>query len=510
MRNHLHNASTRRQSQSSAKADINHGTGEGESQDDPSMIFREVFCVAAADLAEQLNEPLENIGILFDEILSTGQAKTSSKSKAPWSSRESSKDLESDGRAMAALGRGQLLFVVRRANKREAERFAASGYRFTELQNVAQIITRSMQINCSDLQGRLTSMYEYSSDANALKPGVHLACFAIRASVRGGFDVLVRKDARSKLPTMQLPLDNLDSWQLNFLSQLDGYYVNTCVKFLKERLASEEITKREQTFARQLYGAIVALDDQIGDTFFTDAQLIGKPISVPCYGPGGDNSKTSQAALITFRIIVPIQFRAQGPKISFTPLSFFRTQQCVYKNSPDHARFARAIHKEFGPLVNKKRMSIKDDVASLDSGSSQRNLSKRLKSNVKSLSDMPMKAGGTPKAHTRAPRSLKFWSRRQPSGEIRASPKVAPDGSSEIELVQTQTFGGIMVSQEVSVDVRNFEGFSRQKDWADDDESGGTDIGEIQMGTTGEAMKEVDDSETFVDRLLAICIATRR
>ena len=66
-----------------------------------------------------------------------------------------------------------------------------------------------------------------------------------------------------------------------------------------------------------------------------------------------------------------------------------------------------------------------------------------------------------------------------------------------------------MVSQEVSVDVRNFEGFSRQKDWAHDDESGGTDTGEIQMGTTGEAMKEVDDSETFVDRLLAICIATR-
>jgi len=509
MRNHLYNASRRRESQSSSKDQINHGSGEGEPRDDPTVIFREVFCVAAADLAEQLNEPLENIGILFDEILSTGQAKTSSKSKVPWSSRESSKDLESDGRAMAALGRGQLLFVVRRANKREAERFAASGYRFTELQNVAQIITRSMQINCSDLVGRLTSMYEYSSDTNALKPGVHLACFAIRASVRGGFDVLVRKDARSKLPTMQLPLDSLDSWQLNFLSQLDGYYVNTCVKFLKERLASQDITKREQTFARQLYGAIVTLDEQIGDTFFTDAQLIAKPISVPCYGSGGDNSKASYAALITFRIIVPIQFRAQGPKVAFTPLSFFRTQQCVYKNSPDHARFARAIHKEFGPLVNKKRMSIKDEVASLDSGSSQRNLSKRLKSNVKGLSDVPTKSEGVPKAHTGISRGLRFWRRRQPSGEIRASPKVAPDGSSEIELVQTQTFGGIMVSQEVSVDVRNFEGFSRQKDWAHDDESGGTDTGEIQMGTTGEAMKEVDDSETFVDRLLAICIATR-
>ncbi|PVH79874.1 hypothetical protein DL98DRAFT_560558 [Cadophora sp. DSE1049] len=512
MRDHLYNASTRRGSRASSKAEVNLGSGEGESPDDHSIIFREIFCVAAADLAEQLNEPLENIGILFDEILSTGQAKTSSKSKVPWNSRESSKDLESDGRVMAALGRGQLLFIVRRANRREAERFAASGYRFTEIQNVAHIITRSMQINCNDLQGRLASMREYSSDTNVLKPGVHLACFAIRATVRGGFDVLIRKDARNQLPTMQLPIDNLDSWQISFLSQLDGFSVKACLKYLKERLARQEITKREQSFARQLYDALVGLDEEVGNTFFADAHLIGKPISVPCYGPSGDSAKPAQAALITFRIIVPIQFRAQGLKVGFTPLSFFRTQQCVYRNSPDHARFARAIHKEFGPLVNKRRVSIKDDgESSLGSGRSPRNFSRRLKRNMRGPLDAPMKAEeGVPKAHTKTLTSLRFWNRKQSSREARASPKVAPDGSSEIRLVETQTFGGIMVSQEVSIDVRDFEGYSRQRGWADDDESGGMDIGEIQMGTTGEAMKELDDSETFVDRLLAICIATRR
>ncbi|KAH7346914.1 hypothetical protein BKA65DRAFT_456864 [Rhexocercosporidium sp. MPI-PUGE-AT-0058] len=509
MRSHLYNASTRRGSRASSKAEVNLGGAEGESPDDYSIIFREIFCVAAADLAEQLNEPLENIGILFDEILSTGQTTTSSKSKVLWNSRESSKDLESDGKVMAALGRGQLLFLVRRANRREAERFAASGYRFAEIQNVAHIITRSMQINCNDLQGRLASMRESSSGTNILKPGVHLACFAIRASVRGGFDVLIRKDARNELPTMQLPIDNLDSWQISFLSQLDGFSVKACLKFLKERLARQEITKREQSFAIQLYDALVGLDEEIGNTFFADALLIGIPISAPCYGSGGDNAKPAQAALITFRIIVPIQFCAQGLKVGFTPLSFFRTQQCVYRNSPDHARFARAIHKEFGPLVNKKRLSIKDDGEGLESGSSPGKFSRRLKRNVRGPLDTPRKVEGVPKAHTKTLTSLRFWNRKQSSREARASPKVALDSSSEIRLVETQTFGGIMVSQEVSIDIRDIEGYSRQRGGADD-ESVGTDIGGIQMGTTGEAMKEVDDSENFVDRLLAICIATRR
>lgn len=505
MRNHLYNASARRGSRPSSKAAVNLSSGEGESTDDYSIIFRELFCIAAADLAEQLNEPLENVGILFDEVLGTGQ-KTSSKSKARWNSPESSKDLENDGMAISTLGRGQLLFLVRRANRREAERFAASGYRFAEIQNVAHIITRSMQINCNDLQGRLSSMHEYSSDTNVLKPGVHLACFAIRASVRGGFDVLIRKDARNQLPTMQLPINNLNSWQIAYLSQLDGFSVMACLKFLKEKLASPEIMKREQSFAAQLYNALVGLNEEIRDTFFADALLIGRPISAPCYGSGED-AKPAQATLITFRIIVPIQFRAQDLKLGFIPLGFFITQQYVYRNSPDHARFARAIHKEFGPILSKSRLSIKDNTERLKSATSPRKFSRRLNRNVRGPLDASIQEAVS-KAHTKTS-SLRFWN-RQSGGEPRTSPKVTLDSSSEIRLVEMQTFGGIMVSQEVSVDVSDFEELSRQR--GADDESGGMDIGGIrplQMGTTGEVMKEGDDSETYVDRLLSICIATR-
>jgi hypothetical protein len=33
-------------------------------------------------------------------------------------------------------------------------------------------------------------------------------------------------------------------------------------------------------------------------------------------------------------------------------------QQHVYKNSPDHAVFARKIHREFGPILNRAREGI--------------------------------------------------------------------------------------------------------------------------------------------------------
>ncbi|PVH70443.1 hypothetical protein DL98DRAFT_661172 [Cadophora sp. DSE1049] len=505
MRNHLYHASAQRGSRSASKAEVNPSSDEAENTDDYSIIFRELFCIAAADLAEQLNEPLGNVGILFDEILGTGHK--TSKLKARLNSPESTMDLESGGMTTSSLGRGQLLFLVRRANRREAEHLAASGYRFAEIQNVAHIIARSMQINCNDFQGRLASMHDYSSETNVQKPGVHLACFASRASVRGGFDVLIRKDARNQLPTMQLPIDSLNSGQVAYLSQLDRSSVTACLKFLKVKLASSEITKREQSFATILYDALVALNEEINDPFFADALLIGEPISAPCYR-SGEYGKTARATLIAFRIIVPIQFRAQGLKLGFAPLGFFRTQQYVYRNSPDHARFARAIHKEFGPILSKRRFSVKENAKGLKSATPLGKFQRRLKKNARGPLGVSTPAAA-PKAHTKSS-GLKLWN-RQSGGESQTSPKATLGSTSEIQLVETQTFGGVMVSQEVSVDVRDFEELSRQG--RADDKFSGIDIVRIQptqMGTTSEATKEVADSETYVDRLLSVCIATRR
>ncbi|KAH8600190.1 hypothetical protein B0O99DRAFT_503943 [Bisporella sp. PMI_857] len=503
IRNHLYRTSIRREPRPALISEANLGNNDSEPTEDYSIIFRELFCIAAADLAEQLNEPLENIGILFDEIYETGRH-TPSKWKAQWNSPESADNLESHGTAM--LGSGQLLFLVSRASRRKAERLTASGYRFADIPNVAHIIVRNMQIKCDDFQGRLSNMCAYSSDAYILSPGVHVACFAIRATVWGSFDVIVCKDARNQLPTTKLPIDGLNNWEIAYLSRLDGSSVTACLGFLKEKSASSDITQKEQSFTTQLYDALLGLKEEINDPFFADALLIGRPISAPCY-KSGRNAEPAQATLIAFRIIVPIQFRAQGLKLGFTPLNFFRTLQYVHRHSPDHTRFARKIHKEFGPILNRGRLSIKEDTKALKPPKFPRKFSKRLKRNLRGPLDGLMPAG-VPKAHTMTQR-LRLWNRPS-GGEPRALPLTTMGSVSEVQLVEARSFGGIMVDQEVSVDIRDIKELSRG---GDDAESGRTDAGGMEfmrMGTTSMAMKEVNDSETYVDILLAISIAAIR
>jgi hypothetical protein len=101
---------------------------------------------------------------------------------------------------------------------------------------------------------------------------------------------------------------------------------------------------------------------------------------------------------------------------------------------------------------------------------------------------------------------LRFWDRnayRKP----RALPDVNSGNNSEINLMEMQKFGGIMVSQEVSVDVRDLGHGGRGV--GSDNGLGGPRIEEEKLtwlGTTGEAVKEVEDPETYVDKLLAVCI----
>jgi hypothetical protein len=82
--------------------------------------FVNCSAAATADWAEQLNEALENVGVLFDEIFSTRQKV---KSKV---------DIERDEISLPQFGPGQLLFLTGRANLGEAERHQAAGLKHRE------------------------------------------------------------------------------------------------------------------------------------------------------------------------------------------------------------------------------------------------------------------------------------------------------------------------------------------------------------------------------------------
>ena len=316
---------------------------------DYSFIFRELFCVAAADLAADLKQPVQSLGMLYDEMIISG-LKDSENWRVKRTSTDSD-DIERQGFNPTNVGKGKLLFLVKLVDRHEAEHLEAVGFRFGIVPRVVPIIATSLRMGHHDLSSRLEMMCNYSNKHKILEPGVYIALFTTRASMASGFEVLVRKDAKNQLPTVQLPYDSLASWQLDYLRQMENFKVSACIKFLQKATMPSNPSEREQNFARTLELTLEGLMDQISDGFFNDAALIADPIEAPCRD-SRESSPPSTAQLITFRILVSIHTRAPGQSWVFTPLNFFKTQQRVYRNSPDHAIFAAKTHREFAPILD--------------------------------------------------------------------------------------------------------------------------------------------------------------
>jgi hypothetical protein len=386
---------------------------------DYSIMFRELFCIAAEDLAGQINEPLEKLGVLYDDILSTGRIGRGT----------------GNGGSTSDFGHGQLLFVFRVVDKIGSARFQAMGYRFADVQQVIDILAKSMRVNREKLNKHMESMRNHSAGENMLQPGIHLACFAIRASVKG-FDILVRKDARNLLPTMQLPIAVMDHNNINLVKELDGTSVESVMKLLRSKAITSDA--KDQIFVTAFYDTLAALANEIMDPLFLEAILVGKLFNVP-----------GQATLIVFTMIVPVQSLTQNPKLQFSSLEFFRCQQHVHKDAPGHGIFARKIHHEFSSLGQTKR----------------------------STGDMGK--------HSLASRLWLGWRKSTRSNLF------SLETHSQKSLVGTLHFGGIMVSQEVNVSVDARDGKTADVELA---------LGELR--TSGEAMKEEGDVETYVDQLI--------
>ncbi|KAK4185155.1 hypothetical protein QBC35DRAFT_390119 [Podospora australis] len=323
--------------------------------DNYDIIFRELFCLAAAGLAEKMNEDLIDAGILWDEILATGgpqdsvSMRSNSTGKTPVPTvHQDTEDMVEKGIRFHQPNHGSLMCLVRTVdNSRIVDRLEAAGYVFAEPHQVAHIISTKMQIRTTRLEEKLASMRNYVR-GSMLDPRVHVGLFAVRTQVdHHGFDVLVRKQARNLLPSVELPLDRLDPVHLEFLQRLDGLTVHSILQQLQR---VQDLPPRNASFAALLYDAIQDLRAEINENIFEDAKLISKIAEVPCRSHDGPRHRT--CSLITFSIMIPIHVRVRQPNYQFVPLYFFKAQQMVYENSPHAAAFARSVHRELSPVLN--------------------------------------------------------------------------------------------------------------------------------------------------------------
>lgn len=503
----------------------------GELIQNYDTIFCELFCLAAMNLAEETKEQLTEAGILWDEILPTGTGGASRQRIAGDDKllerdrygrpRKISDDLIEKGEAWGGrhqeYGRGSLMFLIRCVERpQDVERLEAAGYRFADIHQVSGIIASSMQIKANDFEGKLTNMATYAGDNIMLDPGVHVGFFAVKARVGGlGFSIMVQKAARNLLPTVQMPLERLESWQVDIVRQLD----QTRVPLLLEKLEALTMARspQEKLFASQLQDAVEALQTWIDDPIFVEATLTSKLVQVPCRATAGTSAAAS-CTMISLHVVIPIHAAVHSPECEFVPLNFFKVHQMVYKNSPGLGAFTRSVHREIAPIIN----SVSAIVADLPRPAYQYKKGSRFGSLGDSLRQtlawtstdaddddnnlVPTKTGRTMSGpaggrsyQDAGVNTFKPWSRENSyrMTVYNDSDNATSENSMKAhshDIPKPSTFGGILVSQEIKVDVREGNRYTSK-------------TGAPALGAAVIESETVKETVTFVDELLALAVS---
>lgn len=415
---------------------------DGSLVENYDVIFRELFCSAASTLAARMNDDVTKVGTLWDEIFTTGAeyrpARTGSRFSMPLTglfgsggaassnrSHHTGGDMSHDQEDLVekgmnrvsndAYGRGALMFLVRHLdNDADIARLEAVGYRFADRSRVVDIIKSSMQIKTRYLNEKLREMAKHSENESArFEPGVYLGLFGVKARLdKFGFDVIVDRSTRNTLPAIKLPLTQLEAWHKDFLQRLEGLNVLNLIARLE---LMTECSLQEFQFAAQLRTALSSLRTDLEDPVLEAACLSSRICQVPCR-PMGD-SKSMTASMITLHLVLDINSIVRSRAVKFVPLQFFKTLQMVDRNGPHQAAFSRALHREMATLLGD--LPTKSTL----SGSSQHSMS------VQNLVQSAHDEGRESSSSDEIP-SAKDHRQQKPSA-----------------------FGGIMVSQEIAVQV---------------------------------------------------------
>ncbi|KAL9623126.1 MAG: hypothetical protein Q9160_002640 [Pyrenula sp. 1 TL-2023] len=462
-----------------------------ESDLDFSMVFKELFCAAAQDLASHVHQPLDKLGVLFEEPIETGRYPNNPNLfKEKITSKE---DIESADLSYY-FGKGQYMFVVRQIKKAEVNHFASIGFRFAGISQVAEILAKNMQIAHEHMQVRLNNMLTYSRTENLMTSGVHLACFMVRPNIHKGFDVLASADKPNQLPTMKLPFESLGQWQADILRRMDNWTVASMLKFLKGNCGYT--MQYEVEFVREFHKALTLLVDLIEDPAIMQSKFSARRIMAPCQSASSTSPSAHSSSLgpgkctiLSIRLITNIQARTPNVRLTYVPLRFFNAQQQVYSGAADHEAFARQIHREFAHCSDLSRTKSEEAATEDSTKTITTTHNNNQHNHTHPHSQTPPPSSPLP----RLPLPLFSFrgSSRKDSSLLKKPQKVA---LAEKPLVTNPAFGGIMVSNQVSVDISELQTRGSESSFEMN-----------EMGTVGEVGVASLEMSTFVDELFALC-----
>ncbi|KAM0255438.1 hypothetical protein ACHAQJ_005738 [Trichoderma viride] len=339
------------QEHNNGRAGVRLISDDGELVDEYDTILRELFCVTADALASKTKATLTGVGTLWDEIFVTGESSRAAQrllnNDNPGLQSVAEKGFQQNGQE---YGRGSLMFLIRRVDsKKEVPRLEASGFRFAEIHQVVGLIRSSMHIKTPDLEARLRNMSSQKDKTNMPSSGFHVGMFAVRARIdKGGFDVLAQKTARNLLPSVPLPVDTLDSSNAGFLNGLRGLPLSTVLLRLQNH---QSASARGRMFASFFRDAVSSLRDSLGDETFDHATLLSKEVQLPC-APFTSGKSLSKCTLIAFQLVLPIHATVLSPDCEFTPLNFFKMRQLTYSGSSHNIEFSHMVHRDMSSTTH--------------------------------------------------------------------------------------------------------------------------------------------------------------
>ena len=298
---------------------------------DATAILKELFCTSAFDLATAMQDKLDDVGILYENILVTGTAKRRLRRWTQPISMMSSRS--------ARNGSGQMLFFVRRVSRVKAQGLQNAGFRFATLPHVLAPLAESMEVTKEQLRSYMEDMRTHNEKKTLLEEGVHLACFAVRPLLQRGFDILVCRQAKNMIPTVKLPISKLEDWQIEMLKKLENQTVAECLDTI-DGIADSLSNPEEHIFIRRFAEAVATLAIEVNSNIFQDARLCVRRLQAP-YAFG------NQPTVIAFRVIVDAHLLSiVNDNFMFSSSKLFFAQQHAFKGSAENEDFNRYARQD--------------------------------------------------------------------------------------------------------------------------------------------------------------------
>ncbi|KAH0313164.1 hypothetical protein KCU74_g13347, partial [Aureobasidium melanogenum] len=330
-----------------------------ESYHDSTVLFREGYCVAAADLAAQLQVPLvDGLGPLYDQVLGTGLLTAY---------QHGLKALDNGTtQQLTIFEKGQLLFYTRRLSSPEIDHYTAAGFRFAPLNRVEGAIANTMQIPIGLLAIQMQRVQDFAYRASVPCPpkqGTFFVCLAALARVRDSFRVLVPIDRQDELPDVQVSPHHMNSRQLGWLKRYNNWPAERFIWHIKLKEQNWGMLEDddEKAFLIMLRTALGSLVTKIGERWFMDLVFCAEPITIR-YG-ANKAQRDGMTMVFGFTRLMDIHQPARKLPAGLTLASWdlVRMRQHYYRGCNDQGRMRREVQKEFGPLLAKHKEDIRSE-----------------------------------------------------------------------------------------------------------------------------------------------------